>query len=127
MFTGYVNSWTSVLGTDIPFTTVINSNNKVTNNNGTLSLNKQGYYNVDATLVLSGTGQVIVSMYADGQEVTSTYAETTLSTDVPIATVSITDAVKCVLATYPNVGTISLRVDTAGVVVNGKIRVEYVQ
>lgn len=127
MFTGSVTNWTSVIGTDIPFVTEINSNNKVTNNNGLISLNKAGYYNVDATIVLVGTGEVIMSMFADGVEVPTTFGEVELTTDVGIGTISITDAVKCVLAQYPNVGTISLRVDTAGVSVSGKIRVEYVQ
>lgn len=128
MFVGTVSNWTSVVGRDIPFITELNSNNKISNNNGTIRLRTSGYWNVDASLTLSGVAdEVIVSLFADGEEKVTTYAETTLTTDVVEANVSITDGIKTILEQNPNVATISLRVDTAGVNVNGKIRVEYVQ
>lgn len=128
MFVGSVTNWTSVVGTNIPFVTEINSNNKIVNNNGLIQLRTNGYWNVDASITVSGTtGEIIVSLFADGVEKVTTYAETTLTTDVTEANLSITDGIKTILSQNPNVGTIALRVDTAGVTVNGKIRVEYVQ
>ena len=128
MFIGSVTNWTSVVGTDIPFITELNSNNKISNTNGLIRLRTDGYWNVDASLTLSGvTGEVIVSLFADGVEKPTTYAETTLTADVLEANVSITDAIKTILDRNPEVATISLRVDTPGVTVNGKLRVEYVQ
>lgn len=128
MFIGSITNWTSVVGTDIPFITELNSNNKISNTNGLIRLRTNGYWNVDASLTLSGvTGEVIVSLYADGVEKPTTYAETTLTADVLEANVSITDAIKTILDRNPEIATIALRVDTPGVTVNGKIRVEYVQ
>lgn len=128
MFIGTITNWTSVVGTDIPFITELNSNNKISNTNGLIRLRTNGYWNVDASLTLSGvTGEVIVSLYADGTEKPTTYAETTLTADVLEANVSITDAIKTVLDRNPEIATIALRVDTPGVTVNGKLRVEYVQ
>lgn len=128
MFIGSVTNWTSVVGTDIPFITELNSNNKISNTNGLIRLRTNGYWNVDASLTLSGvTGEVIVSLYADGAEKPTTYAETTLTADVLEANVSITDAIKTILDRNPEIATIALRVDTPGVTVNGKLRVEYVQ
>ena len=128
MFIGSVTNWTSVVGTDIPFITELNSNNKISNTNGLIRLRTNGYWNVDASLTLSGvTGEVIVSLFADGVEKVTTYAETTLTADVLEANVSITDAIKTILDRNPDIATISLRVDTPNVVVNGKLRVEYVQ
>lgn len=128
MFVGSVTNWTSVVGRDIPFTTELNTNRKISNENGLIRLRTNGCWNVDSSLTLSGvTGEVIVSLFADGAEKTSTYAETTLTADVTEANVSITDGIKTLLDENPDLATISLRVDTPNVVVNGKIRVEYVQ
>lgn len=126
MFLGRVDSWTSVVGTDIPFTTVRNTNNKIKNNNGTLSLLKTGNWNIDASLVLTGVADdVIVTVLADGQE-TGAYAEAT-TTAAGFVTVPIVDAVRTALSRFPEAARISLRVDTAGVTVSGTIRVEYLQ
>lgn len=128
MFVGSVTNWTSVVGTDIPFVTELNTNRKISNNNGAIRLRTNGFWNVDASLTLSGvTGEVIVSLFADGVEKPTTYAETTLTTDVLEANVSIVDGIKTILDQNPDIATVSLRVDTPGVTVNGKIRVEYVQ
>lgn len=125
MFLGRVTNWTSVVGTDIPFTTVRNTNTKILNNNGTLNVRKQGIWNIDASLTLTGVASdVIVSIYADGVE-TGSYAETTLTAS-SFENVSIVDAIRTVLVNAPDTATISLRVDTAGVTVSGTIRVEYV-
>lgn len=128
MFVGSVTNWTSVVGTDIPFVTELNTNRKISNNNGAIRLRTNGFWNVDASLTLSGvTGEVIVSLFADGVEKPTTYAETTLTADVLEANVSIVDGIKTILDQNPDIATVSLRVDTPGVTVNGKIRVEYVQ
>ena len=48
MFIGSITNWTSVVGTDIPFITELNSNNKISNTNGLIRLRTNGYWNVDA-------------------------------------------------------------------------------
>lgn len=128
MFVGNITNWTSVVGTDIPFVTELNTNNKIANENGSIKLKTSGFWNVDAALTLSGTtGEIIVSLFADGVEKVTTYAEATLTTAVTEQNVSIIDGIRTILRENPNVASISLRVDTAGVNVSGKIRVEYVQ
>lgn len=126
MFLGRVTNWTSVVGQDIPFQTVLNTNNKISNSNGTISLKRAGYWNVDGSLELTGvTGAVIVSVYADGVE-TGAYAASNLTTASSIRNVGIVDAVRTILTNVPENATISLRVDTAGVNVEGTLRIEYV-
>lgn len=127
MFVGTVQNWVSVVGQNIPFTTELNTNNKITNTNGTIRLRRGGYWNVDASLTLTGVADaVIVSLFEDGEEKVTTYAEATVTAD-GFTTVSLTDAIRTVLTQTDSLATIALRVDTAGVTVNGKIRVEYVQ
>lgn len=127
MFLGNVSGWTSVVGTDIPFETVINSNNKISNNNGLISLRKSGYWNVDAMISVTGvTGDVEAQLYADGVAVDGAIAIATLASGGS-ATLNISDAVRTVFSAYPDVANISVRLGTASASVDARIRVEYVQ
>jgi len=127
MFLGTVTGWTSALNTDVPFATKINSNAKVTNTNGLISLNRTGLWNVDTMLVVTGvTGNVSAQIYADGVADPTAIATDTIDTS-GTATLNITDAVRTVVASYPNVGQISVRLSVASATVTGQIRVEYVQ
>lgn len=127
MFVGTITNWVSVVGQNIPFVTELNTNTKINNNSGLIGLKRGGYWNVDASMTLTGVDDdVIVSLFADGVEKVTTYAEATV-TAAGFTTVSLTDAIRTVLSQTDDVATIALRVDTAGVTVNGKIRVEYVQ
>lgn len=127
MFVGTVTNWVSVVGQNIPFVTELNTNNTIKNNSGLLRLKRAGYWNVDASMTLTGVADdVIVSLFADGEEKVTTYAEATV-TAAGFTTVSLTDAIRTILAEASDFATIALRIDTAGVTVNGKIRVEYVQ
>lgn len=127
MFLGNVIGWTSVVGTDIPFETVINSNNKISNNNGLISLRKSGYWNVDAMVSVTGvTGDVEAQLYADGVAVDGAVAVATLASGGS-ATLNISDAVRTVFSAYPDVANISVRLGTASASVDARIRVEYVQ
>lgn len=126
MFLGRVTNWVSVVGQNIPFQTVRNTNAKTVNNNGNVLLRASGLWNIDAAITLTGVaGNVIVSVYADGVATGAT-AEATTTAD-GFVTVPITDAVRTVLAQYPNVADIGLRVDTAGVTVSGTLRIENVR
>lgn len=128
MFLGNVTNWTSVVGQNIPFTTVLNTNNRTKNDNGLISFKRSGYYNIDCALNLVGAGEVIVSVIKDGVEDPTTYAETEITTDVADGNVAIVDAIKVVLnRNIDDLATIALRVDTAGITVSGKLRIEYVQ
>lgn len=126
MFLGRVTGWTSVVGQYIPFQTVKNTNSKITNSNGLLSLRTGGLWDIDAALTLSGvTGNVVVSVLADGVATGTTVTATT--TAAGFVTVPIVDAIRTVLAQYPNVANVGLQIDTAGVTVSGTLRVENVR
>ena len=126
MFLGQVTGWTSVVGQYIPFQTVKNTNSKITNSNGLLSLRTGGLWDIDAALTLSGVaGNVVVSVLADGVATGATVTATT--TAAGFVTVPIVDAIRTVLAQYPNVANVGLQIDTAGVTVSGTLRVENVR
>lgn len=126
MFFGSIKNWTSVTNTAIPFTTVLNTNNKTSNTNGVISMRSSGYYDIDASLTISGVvGTVTATVYADGVATNVTASKTLVSGDTAI--ISIVDAVKVSPAIYPNTATISIVLDTADVTVNGNLRVQYIQ
>lgn len=126
MFLGRVTGWTSVVDQYIPFQTVKNTNSKITNSNGLLSLRTGGLWDIDAALTLSGVaGNVVVSVLADGVATGATVTATT--TVAGFVTVPIVDAIRTVLAQYPNVANVGLQIDTAGVTVSGTLRVENVR
>lgn len=126
MFLGRVTGWTSVVGQYIPFQTVKNTNSKITNSNGLLSLRTGGLWDIDAALTLSGVaGDVVVSVLADGVATGTTVTATT--TVAGFVTVPVVDAIRTVLAQYPNVANVGLQIDTSGVTVSGNLRVENVR
>lgn len=126
MFLGRVTGWTSVVGQYIPFQTAKNTNSKITNSNGLLSLRTGGLWDIDAALTLSGVaGDVVVSVLADGVATGTTVTATT--TAAGFVTVPVVDAIRTVLAQYPNVANVGLQIDTAGVTVSGTLRVENVR
>lgn len=126
MFLGRVTGWTSVVGQYIPFQTVKNTNSKITNSNGLLSLRTGGLWDIDAALTLSGVaGDVVVSVLADGVATGTTVTATT--TAAGFVTVPVVDAIRTVLAQYPNVANVGLQIDTSGVTVSGTLRVENVR
>lgn len=126
MFLGRVTGWTSVVGQYIPFQTAKNTNSKITNSNGLLSLRTGGLWDIDAALTLYGVaGDVVVSVLADGVATGTTVTATT--TAAGFVTVPVVDAIRTVLAQYPNVANVGLQIDTAGVTVSGTLRVENVR
>lgn len=126
MYLGRVTGWISVVGQYIPFQTVKNTNSKITNSNGLLSLRTGGLWDIDAALTLSGVaGNVVVSVLADGVATGTTVTATT--TAAGFVTVPVVDAIRTVLAQYPNVANVGLQIDTAGVTVSGTLRVENVR
>lgn len=128
MFLGTINQTTSVANTNIPIATQFNTNRKIVNNttNNTIELRKAGIYNIDGWLTLFGVaGDIDVNVYADGTLRDTITATTASATDY--VTVPIVDAVRAVIANYPQVAEVSIQVGTAGVTLAGLIRVEYLQ
>lgn len=126
MFVGTIENVTSVANTNIPIITELSTNRKVVNANGVLEIRKPGIYKLDGYLqVLGATGDVDINILHDGvpaRELTVTLAS---ATDVKL--IPLVDAFRCIKAQYPNVGTISIQTDTAGLTIDGLVSVEYIQ
>lgn len=128
MFLGNFSVANSVANENIPINTLISTNRKIVNNKttNTLELRKAGIYNIDGWMTVSGdTGTIDVQVWADGS-LRDGIAVTTTADD-QLITVPIVDAVRAVIANYPEVADISLRVGTSGYTLDGVIRVEYLQ
>lgn len=127
MFLGTIANYTTVANTAIPFTTVINSNDKVINNDGVLSVTRGGYFNIDSALTVTNTtdADVGISVYADGTKRTGSAQSVSIPAGDDV-NVAIIDAIKVILQQQQSYATISIVPDTAGAVVNGTLRVEYV-
>ena len=126
MFLGRVTNWTSVVGTDIPFLTELNTNTKTRNASGVVSILERGLWNIDSSIEVTGVaGDIEIQLLADG--VVRDTRSTSLTDATDFGVVSFADAIRVIFAQYPDTATISMRVDTAGVVVNGKLRIENVR
>lgn len=122
MFLGRVTDYTTIANTAVNFTTVKNSNGKITNNSGVLSFRKPGYYMLDVDLSVTGvTGDITATIFADGVA-TPTTATVSLTAATDYANLSITDAITVAFSQFSDVATISVVIDTPGVVVDGTIR-----
>ena len=127
MFLGRINDFVTTSANQIiPFITKINSNKNTSNSAGVISLRKAGYYNLDANLYISGVaGVVTATVYADGVPTDNVASATTAVAGV--ASLSLTDVIRAAISQFPDVATISIVLDTAGVSVDGTVRVEYVK
>lgn len=128
MFLGNFSVANSVANENIPINTLIATNRNITNNSrtDTLELRKPGIYNIDGWVTVSGdTGTIDVQVWEDDTFRDSISVTTTA--DDQFVTVPIVDAVRAVIANYPEVANISLRVGTSGYTLAGVIRVEYLQ
>lgn len=126
MFLGRVTNWTSVVGTDIPFLTELNTNTKTRNTSGSVSIFERGLWNVDASIELTGVaGNIVVDLLTDGTVRDS--RTVTLANATDVENVSFADALRVIFAQFPETANVSMRVDTAGVIVNGKLRIENVR
>lgn len=135
MFLGQITNYlvpTGEANTLIPIRTIVNTNENVINNRGTISFLKSGYYNVDATISVSAeeTQNVTVSIYADDgvrRSVIATIPAAVSDTEPGTANVSLVDAIKVILTKYYSVANIYIGVDQSDVTVNGYIRVEHIK
>lgn len=128
MFLGRVNYSPSVINTNIPITVDFNTNNKIgfrpTTNE--ITFRKTGLYNVDGALFITGaTGDVGIILIADGKE--RRVFGATLANAGDVATIPIVDAIRVTAEDYPQIATLAIQTDIAGLDISGDIRVEYVQ
>lgn len=134
MFLGQINNYlvpTGEANTVIPVRTLMNTNDNILNNKGTISFLKSGYYNVDASISVSAdeVQNVTVSIYADDGERRSVIATipTAPTDEMGIANVSLIDALKVVLTKHFSIANIYIAVDQSDVIVDGYIRIEHIK
>lgn len=134
MFLGQINNYlvpTGEANTVIPVRTIMNTNDNILNNRGTISFLKSGYYNVDASISVSAdeVQNVTVSIYADDGERRSVIATipTAHTDEMGIANVSLIDALKVVLTKHFSIANIYIAVDQSDVIVDGYIRIEHIK
>lgn len=134
MFLGQINNYlvpTGEANTVIPVRTLMNTNDNILNNKGTISFLKSGYYNVDASISVSAdeVQNVTVSIYADDGERRSVIATipTAPTDEMGIANVSLFDALKVVLTKHFSIANIYIAVDQSDVIVDGYIRIEHIK
>lgn len=135
MFLGEIQDYlvpTGMAGTVIPIRTISNTNDKLVNRKGVISFLKNGKYDVDASISVSGadTQNVTVSIYADDgirRSVVATIPAAPDGEDVGVANVSLVDSINVVLTKYFSIANIYIAVDQSNVTVNGYVRVEYVR
>lgn len=126
MFLGRVTNYTNVVGTNIPFLTELNTNTKTRNTNGDVAILERGLWNIDASIEVTGVaGDIAVELLVDG--VVRDTRTTTLAGATDLQSVSFADAIRVIYAQFPETANVSMRVDTAGVIVNGKLRIENVR
>lgn len=130
MFLGQIENYLVPVGGAngmIPIRTITNTNDNIINNKGMISFLKNGNYNVDASISVSGAEQnVTVSLFADDGVRRSVIATIPATTDDSgVANVYIPDAIKVILTKYLKVASIFIGVDQSNVTVNGYVRVEY--
>lgn len=128
MFLGNFTVTNSVANQNIPINTLISTNRKIVNNTSAdvIELRQAGIYNIDGWVTITGTATTgSVDLYEDED-----YRESiafTISADNESVTVPIVDAVRAILAKYPETANISLRVSEGGLSLVGVLRVEYLQ
>lgn len=128
MFAGRIENVTSVANQNIPIITELSTNRKVINNtiSNVIEIRKPGIYKADGYLqVLGTTGDVSFYIMHDteqAREITVTLASATAVSVIPLD-----DVFRCVFSQYPNIGSISIQTDTAGLTIDGFISVEYIQ
>lgn len=135
MFLGQINNYvvqTGQANTVIPIRTVSNTNDKVVNNKGVISFLRNGKYDIDATISVSGDSvqNVTVNLYTDDgirTSVTGTIPTSPSDTEPGTVNISLVDAIDVILTRYASVANIYLAVDQSDVTVNGYIRIEYVR
>ncbi len=132
MYKGNITTATAVTAnTNIPFTTVWNTNNntRYNANENVLEFNNGGYYNVNAILNVANVGATPISIafYANGQII----AETTESADVTPTTglyaLEVKDTIKVDPTINSSLANISIRTTQNATISNAVFTVEKVR
>lgn len=131
MYKGNILGVTASADTNIPFNTVIQSNNKVSydSTNNSILIKNTGYYEADIHLVLTGiaVGDITVSLMANGTALTEAQAVETVSATTDSITVNLHDVFKINPYTVSNYSNLSVRLSGTCTVTNGVVTVKEIQ
>ena len=122
MYKGKIRNDTPVLANaNIPFTTEKNTNKNTTpdTTNNHVTVNKAGYYNLFATIQVTdiATSPVSVNILANNDVVAT--AQTDITADTGIATLTVIDVERVIYAPLLNMVNFEVQLDVAGTVLGG--------
>lgn len=131
MYKGNIIGVTASSDSNLPFNTVIQSNNKVSYDSSTNSIliKNTGYYEADIHLVLTGVavGNITVSLIANGTALTEAQAIETSSATTDSITVDLHDVFKVNPYTMNNYANLSVQLSGACTVTSGVATVKEIQ
>lgn len=131
MYKGIVkNDVTVTANSNIPFTTVINSNGNTTpiNNSNAIAINTTGYYNIVTSLIVTdiATTSVTANILADGNVIATVTSD--ITADTGTISMVIPDVERVAVAPTTNKVNIAVQISGAGTIVAGsKLIIEKVR
>lgn len=131
MYKGNIIGVTASSDSNLPFNTVMQSNNKVSydSNTNSILIKNTGYYEADIHLVLTGVavGDITVSLMANGTALTEAQAIETSSATTDSITVDLHDVFKVNPYTMNNYANLSVQLSGACTVTSGVATVKEIQ
>lgn len=131
MYKGNILGVTASVDTNIPFNTVIQSNNKVSydSTNKSILIKNTGYYEADIHLVITGVavGDITVSLLANGTALTEAQAIETSSATTDSITINIHDVFKVNPYTVNEYANLSVQLSGACMITSGVVTVKEIQ
>jgi len=129
MFKGTFVTGTQIsANTNIPITTVFNTNDKINNNNGVIQILQSGLYKADANLVITGVADatnVTAQFYADGVAVAGATGSATSGGTTNLITLPLQDAFRVVSTLPNNTASLAIQCNVAVTPTGGNIIVAY--
>lgn len=114
--------------TNIPFSVVwnTNQNTRYNSNENTLQILSPGYYDIAVNLSITdiATSPASAQLYADGEPLADSLTETDITATTGIATLTIVDTIRVLPTDSFTFASLSVRLGSAGTVLNGVITVE---
>lgn len=132
MYKGNITTATAVTAnTNIPFTTVWNTNNntRYNANENVLEFNNGGHYNINAILNVTNVGAtpISVAFYANGQIITETIESADVTPTTGLYALEVKDTIKVDQTINSSLANISIRTTQNATISNAVFTVEKVR
>lgn len=128
MYKGRTQAITVVANTNIPFSTVwnTNANTAYDTTDNVVGLLSSGFYDVMVNLVVTGSPNTTISaqLYADGVAIPEAIATCEITATTGIKTLTVFDTIRVIPSAIPKFSEISVRLSGNATVTQGLITVE---